>query len=313
MALYDAFISYSHAKDKPIAAALQSVVQRLGKPWYKRRALRVFRDDTSLSATPQLWPSIEQALAPISFFDLARLAGGGGLAVGRQGDRLLARAQERRHAADRAHRRDAGLGRGARAISAGRRQRRCRRCSSAPFAAEPKWVDLAAYRDGAAPARRQVHRARRRLRRRHPRHPEGGPAVAGGAPAAARAAPGLVGGGGAARARRARRLADAGGASAARAGRERAHRGDRHRQYAGVRAGAGVPGPHRHAGRPGAQNPRPRPRSAEAAHRVRERLRPACGAARPPRSPRWRSPCAPAVRPRKACSLPIGAERSWKH
>ncbi len=63
MPAYDAFVSYSHAKDKPIAAALQSVIQKLGKPWYQRRALRVFRDDTSLSATPQLWPSIEQALA----------------------------------------------------------------------------------------------------------------------------------------------------------------------------------------------------------------------------------------------------------
>src|SRR5256884_2648479 len=63
MPTYDAFISYSHAKDKPIAAALQSVVQKLGKPWYRRRALRVFRDDTSLTASPQLWPSIEQALA----------------------------------------------------------------------------------------------------------------------------------------------------------------------------------------------------------------------------------------------------------
>src|SRR5262249_12892628 len=62
MATYDAFVSYSHAKDKPIAAALQAVMQRLGKPWYRRRALRVFRDDTSLSATPGLWPSIEQAL-----------------------------------------------------------------------------------------------------------------------------------------------------------------------------------------------------------------------------------------------------------
>ncbi len=40
MATYDAFISYSHAKDKPIAAALQSVIQKLGKPWYRRRALR---------------------------------------------------------------------------------------------------------------------------------------------------------------------------------------------------------------------------------------------------------------------------------
>ncbi len=63
MAAYDAFISYSHAKDKPIAAALQSAVQRLGKPWYRRRALRAFRDDASLSATPALWPSIETALA----------------------------------------------------------------------------------------------------------------------------------------------------------------------------------------------------------------------------------------------------------
>src|SRR5438270_8248410 len=68
VAFYDAFISYSHAKDKPIAAVLQSVVQKLGKPWYKRRALRVFRDDTSLSATPHLWPSIERVLSDSRFF-----------------------------------------------------------------------------------------------------------------------------------------------------------------------------------------------------------------------------------------------------
>jgi tetratricopeptide (TPR) repeat protein len=70
MVLYDAFVSYSHAKDKPIAAALQSVIQRLGKPWYRRRALRVFRDDSSLSATPGLWPSIEQALSQSRFLIL---------------------------------------------------------------------------------------------------------------------------------------------------------------------------------------------------------------------------------------------------
>src|SRR5215470_6666317 len=70
MALYDAFVSYSHAKDKPIAAALQSAIQRLGKPWYRRRALRVFRDDTSLSATPHLWPSIEKALGQSRFLIL---------------------------------------------------------------------------------------------------------------------------------------------------------------------------------------------------------------------------------------------------
>src|SRR5215475_1811514 len=70
MATYDAFISYSHAKDKPVAAALQTVVQKLGKPWYRRRSLRVFRDDTSLSATPHLWPTIEQALGQSRYFIL---------------------------------------------------------------------------------------------------------------------------------------------------------------------------------------------------------------------------------------------------
>jgi hypothetical protein len=67
---YGAFISYSHKKDKPIAAAVQSVVQQLGKPWYRLRALRVFRDDTSLSATPHLWPSIERALQQSRFLIL---------------------------------------------------------------------------------------------------------------------------------------------------------------------------------------------------------------------------------------------------
>ena len=68
MALYDAFISYSHAKDKPIAAALQAAIQKLGKPWYQRRTLRLFRDDTSLAATPHLWPMIEQALGQSGHF-----------------------------------------------------------------------------------------------------------------------------------------------------------------------------------------------------------------------------------------------------
>jgi tetratricopeptide (TPR) repeat protein len=68
--VYDAFISYSHALDKPIASALQSAMQRLGKAWYQRRALRLFRDDTSLTATPHLWPSIEQALGKARFLIL---------------------------------------------------------------------------------------------------------------------------------------------------------------------------------------------------------------------------------------------------
>jgi WD domain, G-beta repeat/MTH538 TIR-like domain (DUF1863) len=60
---YDAFISYSHALDGVLAPALQTGLERFAKPWYQSRALRVFRDTTSLSATPGLWSSIEQALA----------------------------------------------------------------------------------------------------------------------------------------------------------------------------------------------------------------------------------------------------------
>jgi tetratricopeptide (TPR) repeat protein len=70
MPVYDAFISYSHAKDMAIATALQREIQTLGKPWYRRRSLRVFRDDTGLSATPHLWPSIEEALGQSRFLIL---------------------------------------------------------------------------------------------------------------------------------------------------------------------------------------------------------------------------------------------------
>ncbi len=42
MALYDAFVSYSYANDKSVASALQTTVQKLGKLWYRRRALRLF-------------------------------------------------------------------------------------------------------------------------------------------------------------------------------------------------------------------------------------------------------------------------------
>jgi hypothetical protein len=66
--LYNAFMSYSHAADGKLAPALQSALHRFAKPWYQLRALRVFRDKTSLSANPALWPSIEQALSESEFF-----------------------------------------------------------------------------------------------------------------------------------------------------------------------------------------------------------------------------------------------------
>ncbi len=59
---YAAFMSYSHALDETLAPALQTGLEQFGRAWYQRRAIRVFRDDTNLSATPHLWGSIEEAL-----------------------------------------------------------------------------------------------------------------------------------------------------------------------------------------------------------------------------------------------------------
>jgi MTH538 TIR-like domain (DUF1863) len=67
---YDAFVSYSHAADGRLAPAVQRALQSLSKPWYRRRALRVFRDQTSLSASPELWSAIEETLSQSRFFVL---------------------------------------------------------------------------------------------------------------------------------------------------------------------------------------------------------------------------------------------------
>ena len=67
---YAAFISYSREADKRLAPALQSGLQRFAKPWYRVRAVRVFRDDANLSANPDLWGSICKALDDSEFFIL---------------------------------------------------------------------------------------------------------------------------------------------------------------------------------------------------------------------------------------------------
>ncbi|KAA9152306.1 TIR domain-containing protein [Amycolatopsis acidicola] len=67
---YDAFISYSHALDGVLAPALQTGLQRFAKPWYRARALRIFRDNTDLAAGPGLWSAIERALEQSSWLIL---------------------------------------------------------------------------------------------------------------------------------------------------------------------------------------------------------------------------------------------------
>ncbi|MCY1138278.1 TIR domain-containing protein [Actinoplanes sp. Pm04-4] len=63
-------MSYSHAADGKLAPALQLALHRFARPWYRVRALRVFRDDASLPATAALWESIERALSTSRYFVL---------------------------------------------------------------------------------------------------------------------------------------------------------------------------------------------------------------------------------------------------
>jgi hypothetical protein len=189
---YDAFVSYSHAHDKPVAAALQSAMQRLGKAWYRRRALRLFRDDTSLSATPELWRSIEQALGQSRFLiliasveaaaspwvdkEVAHWLDHNGL------DTLLI-----------------ALTDGELAWDGATGDFRWSEVTPLPptlkgrFAAEPFWIDLRPYRD-SQPARSEIRRSGGRFRRGTSRHAEGGSAIGRGTAAATRIAAGVVGG-----------------------------------------------------------------------------------------------------------------------
>jgi hypothetical protein len=70
VAIYNAFMSYSHAADGMLAPALQSALHRFAKPWYRLRALHIFRDKTTLAVTPSLWGAIQAALDQSTFFIL---------------------------------------------------------------------------------------------------------------------------------------------------------------------------------------------------------------------------------------------------
>lgn len=59
---FDAFLSYTRNPDAPLATAVRDGLHRLARPWYRLRAMRVFRDESSLAASPGLGPSIERAL-----------------------------------------------------------------------------------------------------------------------------------------------------------------------------------------------------------------------------------------------------------
>ncbi|MFE6926173.1 toll/interleukin-1 receptor domain-containing protein, partial [Nocardia sp. NPDC057663] len=58
---YDAFISYAH-DDRPVAAGIQKGLHRIGRRMGHLHALRVFRDATDLTASPDLWRTVIEAM-----------------------------------------------------------------------------------------------------------------------------------------------------------------------------------------------------------------------------------------------------------
>ena len=50
--IFNAFISYSHGSSSDFVVALHNWLQRIAKPWWHKRSLRIFRDETDLSANP---------------------------------------------------------------------------------------------------------------------------------------------------------------------------------------------------------------------------------------------------------------------
>jgi hypothetical protein len=69
-ARYGAFISYSHSASAEVARGLQKWLQTYAKPWWRWRAVNVFRDETDLTAAPALWSRIANALDQSSHFIL---------------------------------------------------------------------------------------------------------------------------------------------------------------------------------------------------------------------------------------------------
>jgi hypothetical protein len=65
---YDAFISYSHRRDRTLARHLQGSLESIGRPRFKLRSMRVYRDETNLAATPDLLKEILSAVADSRFF-----------------------------------------------------------------------------------------------------------------------------------------------------------------------------------------------------------------------------------------------------
>jgi WD40 repeat protein len=59
---YKTFISYNKAADRELAPCVRKALEQIAKPVFKRKAINVFLDSSSLTATPDLWESIQEGL-----------------------------------------------------------------------------------------------------------------------------------------------------------------------------------------------------------------------------------------------------------
>lgn len=60
--MFDAFVSYSHGPDTPLARDVENQVARIGGPVYRRAQRRVFRDDSQMTASDDLSRAVLSAL-----------------------------------------------------------------------------------------------------------------------------------------------------------------------------------------------------------------------------------------------------------
>jgi hypothetical protein len=68
---FDAFLVYGHGRDSHTAAAIQAALHRIGKPWYRGRAMQIFRDEENLAVLgPSLWDALGAALNRSKFLVL---------------------------------------------------------------------------------------------------------------------------------------------------------------------------------------------------------------------------------------------------
>ena len=70
---YNAFISYSHENDAVFAKSLQQAIENFTRNKKEDRAIRIFRDESTLSVNSDLWNSIRDAILNSQFFILIAL------------------------------------------------------------------------------------------------------------------------------------------------------------------------------------------------------------------------------------------------